>query len=98
VFALLELPREGGAGMTIANRIANQPPNLDDGNTPLMFKEKEAANYLGVSESYLRKSRCEGIRERKTPAPPFVRIDGGIFYRLTDLQDWVDKLVPHQVI
>jgi hypothetical protein len=84
--------------MTIANRIANQAPDLSDSKAPLMFKEKEAAERLGVSLSYLRKSRCEGTRKRKTPAPPFVRIDHSIYYRLTDLQDWVDKLVPQQVI
>ena len=84
--------------MTIAKRIASHTPNLDDGSTPLMIKEKEAAERLGVSLSYLRKSRCEGTRKRKTPAPPFVRIDHSIFYRLTDLDAWVDGLVSQQVI
>ena len=88
----------GGAGMTIAKRIANQPPNLGDGNISLMLCEKDAAAYLGVSLSYLRKSRCEGARKRKTPAPPFIRIDGRIFYRIADLKAWVDELVPQHVI
>ena len=65
--------------MTVAKRIASHMPNLDDGNTPLLIKEKEAAERLGVSLSYLRKSRCEGTRKRRTPAPPFVRIDDSIY-------------------
>jgi len=84
--------------MTIAKRIANQAPNLGNGNIPLLLKEKEAAERLGVSLSYLRKSRCEGTRKQKTPAPPFVRINDSIYYRLADLNVWVDGLVSQQVI
>ena len=84
--------------MTIAKRIANQTPDLGNGNTPLLIKENEAAERLGVSISYLRKSRCEGTRKRTTPAPPFVRIDGSIYYRLADLNAWVDRLVSQQTI
>jgi len=83
--------------MTIAKRIANQVPDIGS-NTPLLVKEKEAAECLGVSLSYLRKSRCEGTRKRKTPAPPFVRIDDSIYYRRDDLKAWVDGLVPQQTI
>ena len=84
--------------MMVRKRIANQAPILGDGNTPMLFNEDKAATCLGVSISYLRKSRSEGKRKRKTPAPPFVRVDGRIYYRLVDLQDWVNKLVPQQVI
>ena len=84
--------------MTIAKRIANRTPDLGKGNAPLLIKEKEAAERLGVSLSYLRKSRCEGTRGRKTPAPPFVRIEDSIYYRLADLNAWVDGLISQQVI
>ena len=84
--------------MTIAKRIANQTPDFNEGNSPLLIKEKDAAERLGVSVSYLRKSRCEGTRKRKTPAPPFVRIDGSIYYRLVDLNAWVDGLISQQTI
>ena len=84
--------------MTIAKRIANKAPNLDMGKAPLLLKEKEVAELLGVSVSYLRKSRCEGTRKRKTPAPPFVRIDDSVYYRFVDINAWVDGLVPQQVI
>ena len=84
--------------MTVAKRIASHTPNLGDGNTPLLIKEKEAAECLGVSLSYLRKSRCEGTRKRRTPAPPFVRIDDSIYYRLADLDAWVEGMVSQQVI
>ncbi|MCL2009125.1 MAG: helix-turn-helix domain-containing protein [Synergistaceae bacterium] len=84
--------------MTIAKRIANKAPNLDAGKAPLLLKEKEVAELLGVSVSYLRKSRCEGTRKRKTPAPPFVRIDDSVYYRFVDINAWVEGLVPQQVI
>ena len=89
---------EGGVGMTIAKRIADNAPKLNSDNTPLLLKEKEAAKLLGVSLSYLRKSRCEGTRKRKTPAPPFVRIDDSVYYRFIDINAWVDGLISQQVI
>gem|GEM_PF-1303626 len=84
--------------MTIAKRIASQSPNLNDTNNPLLLTEIEAAKFLGVSVSYLRKSRCEGTRKQKTPAPPFVRVGRSIFYRLADLIVWVNGLIPQEVI
>jgi hypothetical protein len=74
-------------------RIASRDPELINWNAlPLLLGEKETANILGVSLSYLRKSRCEGTRRGRTPAPPYVRVDGRCYYRLTDLQEWVDGL------
>lgn len=61
--------------MTIRKRINIQSPDLN-ADTPLMLKELEAAKYIGVSVSYLRKARCQGALRHETPAPPFVRVDG----------------------
>lgn len=82
---------------TIANRISNQTPHFDD-NSHNLLGEKQAAKFLGVSISYLRKSRCEGVRKGKTPAPPFVRVDGRVFYRRVDLNIWLANLTSRQTI
>ena len=60
-----------------------------------LYTTKEAATYMGISESYLKKIRCEGqIRERLGP-PPFIRIGSGrkgIRYVKEDLDTWIDEL------
>ena len=58
----------------------------------LLLDEKQAARYLGVSLSYLRKSRSEGAPGDRTPAPPFVRVGGRCLYRRSDLDMWVNDL------
>ena len=64
---------------------------------PALLDEKQAAKYLGVSLSYLRKSRSEGAPGNRTPAPPFVRLDGRVKYKLDTLKAWVDELEERRV-
>ena len=45
-----------------------------------VFTETEASNYLAMSRSFLRQSRMDGIRESRTPGPPFVRVGRAIRY------------------
>lgn len=78
--------------MRIDRRIANNPPNIDTGVRSLLLSEKEAAVLLGVSLSFLRKSRSEGARKGRTEAPRFVRVGGRCLYRRADLEDWVAAL------
>ncbi|NCB25488.1 MAG: DNA-binding protein [Bacteroidia bacterium] len=60
-----------------------------------LFTTEEAAAYLGISVSYMKKIRCEGqIRKRLAP-PPFIRIGSGrkgIRYVKEDLDTWIDEL------
>ena len=83
--------------MTIAKRIAENPPFINTDSKPmqsLLFSDIEACAYLGnsVSVSSLRKARSEGTIGGRTPAPPFVRIGGRVFYRREDLDKWVASL------
>ena len=71
---------------------ANATPEM-----PLLLDEKRTALYLGVSLSYLRKSRSEGAPRGRTQAPPFVRIIGRIYYRVADLDCWVSGLEAQRV-
>jgi hypothetical protein len=74
------------------------PPVVEWDRLPLMLDEAKAASALGVSVSYLRKARCEGLLKHRTPAPPFVAVGGRRYYRTSDLKSWVDNLIPQQVI
>ena len=46
--------------MSIKKRIQNEQPHIDWNSMQMLFDDKQAAGLLGVSSSYLRKSRCEG--------------------------------------
>ena len=84
--------------MTIERRMTTSPPSVAWDSLPLLLNEKEAAALLGVSVSFLRKSRCEGALKGRTSAPPFVCVRGRRYYRAVDVRAWVDNLVPQQVI
>jgi len=53
--------------------------------------EREAANYIGMSRSYLAQSRMDGHREHRTPAPPFIKIGRAVRYLRKDLDQWLDN-------
>ena len=84
--------------MTIERRITELPPVINWNSLPLLLSEKETALIIGVSVSFLRKSRCEGALKGRTSAPPFVRVRGRCYYRSTDIRIWFENLVPQQVI
>ena len=54
------------------------------------FKEPEAALYIGMSRSFLRQSRMDGIRENRTPGPPFIKIGRAVRYLKEDLDAWLE--------
>jgi hypothetical protein len=84
--------------MSVKSYIAESTPTLDWSTLPLMLDEKTTSKIIGVSVSFLRKSRCEGARKHRTSAPPFVCVGGRRYYRTADLKSWVDSLVTQQVI
>ena len=60
---------------------------------PQLLDVKQAAAFLGVSKSYLDKSRCEGVLKGRTPPPMHVRVEGKIYYKFSTLTAWLDALV-----
>ena len=75
------------------------PPEVDFTKMPLLLNEKQAAQVLGVSASYLAKSRMEGRRKNRTPAPDFIRVDGGgIRYHIDDLKQWARTQKRRQAV
>ena len=53
--------------------------------------EQETAEYIGMSRSFLRKSRMEGNRDNHTPAPKFIKIGRAVRYLKEDLDNWLDS-------
>ena len=56
-----------------------------------LFTLSEAAIYLAVSESFLRKDCSEGPRKNRTPGPDPVKIGDMIRYTREDLDEWISK-------
>ena len=76
-----------------------QPVTIfDTMEQPLLLDEKRAARILGVSLSFLRKSRSEGAPGDRTQAPGFVRVGGRVFYRRADLEAWIADLEARRVV
>lgn len=58
------------------------------------MKEREAAEFLGLSESTLRKARMQTYRPGRLPPPPYIRLGRSIQYRRSAL---IDYLAAHTV-
>lgn len=56
-----------------------------------LFTEKEAAEYLGMSRSYLRQDRMNGTLKNRTPGPNFCRFGKMIRYAIEDLDKWINE-------
>lgn len=54
-----------------------------------LFSEKEAAEYLGMSRSYLRQDRMNGAFKHRTPGPEFYRFGRMIRYSQDALDKWI---------
>ena len=59
--------------------------------TTKAISEKEAAKYIGMSESFLRHSRMNSYREGRTPGPPYVKIARSVRYLTEDLDQWLQE-------
>lgn len=55
----------------------------------IVLTEIEAAEYVGMSRSFLRHGRIDGNRENRTPAPKFIKIGRSIRYMRQDLDDYL---------
>ena len=51
--------------------------------------ESQAAPYIGMSRSFLRQSRMNGKRPKRTAGPPFLKIGRKVLYLADDLDDWL---------
>jgi predicted DNA-binding transcriptional regulator AlpA len=58
--------------------------------TPRALTERETAQYIGMSRSYLAQARMDGQRASRTHAPPFIKIGRSVRYLRDDLDKWLD--------
>jgi predicted DNA-binding transcriptional regulator AlpA len=54
------------------------------------FSDREAAAYIGMSESFLRISRMDGDRSNRTPGPNFIKVGKAVRYLKEDLDAWLE--------
>jgi len=52
-----------------------------------VLTDKEAAYYIGMSQSWLRQARCQGRKD----APPFIKIGRSVRYLVEDLDSWLQQ-------
>lgn len=60
----------------------------------ITLTEKEAAEYISMSRSFLRQDRMNGFRISRTPGPKFLKLGRSIRYLKEDLDSW---LLEHRV-
>ncbi len=61
-------------------------------NERRVYREKEAAAYIGMSRSFLRQARMNGDRVGRTPGPPWIRIGSrAIRYLKEDPDRWLEQ-------
>lgn len=73
-----------------------RPPWELLGNSPIVglhqnLSEGEAADFLGISISSLRKSRMNGPRANYLPPPPYVKLGRRVIYRVADLAAFLES-------
>lgn len=56
-----------------------------------VFKEVEAATYIGMSRSFLSQDRVHGTLANRTPGPNFIKIGRSVRYLKDDLDSWLER-------
>lgn len=55
------------------------------------FSTRQAAEYIGLSPSWLRKKRLRGADDPGDPGPRFIKLEGGmVLYMREHLDAWLD--------
>jgi len=57
---------------------------------PRGLSEKLAAQYVGVSVSFLQKDRMNGVLPNRTRGPEFIKVGKRVLYLREDLDKWLD--------
>jgi predicted DNA-binding transcriptional regulator AlpA len=69
--------------------------NATSTQTPTALTEAEAAQFIGMSAAWLKKSRTKRFR-RVIDAPPFIRAGvKRVVYRVEDLEMWQERHIEH---
>lgn len=57
------------------------------------FNEMQAAKYIGMSVSFLRKDRMNGTLEGRTPGPRWGKVGKRVVYLKDDLDFWLEHIL-----
>lgn len=57
----------------------------------IILNDKEAAKYLGLSESFLRQCRSVGNRQGIAKGPRYLKLGRAVRYKLSDLEEWIEE-------
>lgn len=57
------------------------------------FNEKQAASYIGMSVSFLRKDRMSGDLPGRTAGPAWGKIGKRVVYLRDDLDKWLESSI-----
>ena len=64
---------------------------METDSTPIVgaLSTKKAAEYIGVSDSFLRKTR---MKKSEIKGPTYKKFGSKVLYRICDLEDYLDRL------
>ncbi len=85
---MLPLVDQRATGATAVRDQSTFKP-LSGSTRPRLLTEKQAAPYIGMSCSFLRQSRMNGMRQNRNPGPPFLKIGRKVLYLADDLEAWL---------
>jgi sRNA-binding carbon storage regulator CsrA len=68
-----------------------------------LFTEQEAAEYISMSQAFLRQDRLNGFRNNRTRGPDFLRLGRSIRYTKKHLDEWlkenhIKRTLPKELI
>ena len=63
--------------------------SVNQQNQSRVLNEKAAAQYIGMSVSYLQKDRMNGELPGRTPGPRYAKLGKRIVYLREDLDAWL---------
>jgi len=70
---------------------------MNENNQSRALNEKAAAQYIGMSVSFLRKDRMNGLLLSRTPGPRWGKVGRRVVYLREDLDHWLDNNIKFSV-
>jgi predicted DNA-binding transcriptional regulator AlpA len=76
------------------SNISTTLPDASKGSVTFAYlkrslKDKEASEYIGMSESWLRHNRISGQRLSRIAGPRFIKVGRSVRYLMEDLDAWL---------
>ena len=66
--------------------------SLKHSNSDSLLRHNEAAQYLGVSPTHLRRARHTGELFKGFEAPRYIKLGHAVRYRKSTLDEWLEAL------